>query len=240
MLRCSGDIFKRLLDHDHLRQLWYNSAKDPIYVALDVYIGRFEWCAVLLTKWWLSKKITDNPRIQMKILSTFSQELRDLPSWNLVLVDNVLMSCVFVYKKIWLLVLIHSFISFFLFFQLANIENLHQQNCFNISEGYGWGVCELVLTVCYIWNGNCNGFLWVVQHLRYSYYTPGIYAEGYIVFIFPFIRLFIRLFVRSFVCSFVCSYFGPIRGITSKFYVQATWAEYISPTTHQKAFIFGP
>ena len=53
-------------------------------------------------------------------------------------------------------------------------------------------------------------------------------------------RLSVRMFIRSFVCSFVRSYFRPVCGITSKFYVQATWAEYISPTTHQKAFIFGP
>ena len=29
-------------------------------------------------------------------------------------------------------------------------------------------------------------------------YTPGIYAEGYIVFVFPFVRLYVRLFVRSY------------------------------------------
>ena len=34
--------------------------------------------------------------------------------------------------------------------------------------------------------------------LKYSY-TPGIYAEGYIVFVFR----FIRSYVRSFICSFV-------------------------------------
>ena len=34
------------------------------------------------------------------------------------------------------------------------------------------------------------------------YYTPGIYAEGYIVFVFPFVCSFVRLFV-SFVRSFV-------------------------------------
>ena len=45
---------------------------------------------------------------------------------------------------------------------------------------------------------------------------------------------------HSSVGMFVRSYFHPVRGITSKFYVQATRAEYISPTTHQKAFIFGP
>ena len=64
------------------------------------------------------------------------------------------------------------------------------------------------------------------------FYTPGIYVEGYIVFVFPFVCLIVRLFIRS--------YFRPVRGITSKFYVQATRVEYISPTTHQKVFIFGP
>ena len=35
------------------------------------------------------------------------------------------------------------------------------------------------------------------------HYTPGIYADGYIVFAFPFVRSYVRLFVRSFVSSFV-------------------------------------
>ena len=34
-------------------------------------------------------------------------------------------------------------------------------------------------------------------------YTPGIYAEGYIVFAFPFVRSLVPLFVRSFVRSLV-------------------------------------
>ena len=38
-----------------------------------------------------------------------------------------------------------------------------------------------------------SGILW------FCHYTPGIYAEGYIVFIFP----FVRTYVRSFICSFV-------------------------------------
>ena len=77
-------------------------------------------------------------------------------------------------------------------------------------------------------------FFHCILKLRFMsfYYTPGIYAEGYIVFVFP--------FVLSFICLFVRSYFRPVRGITSEFYVQATRVEYISPTTHQKAFIFGP
>ena len=32
-------IFKRLLNHNHQRQQWGNSAQDPIYVALDDYVG---------------------------------------------------------------------------------------------------------------------------------------------------------------------------------------------------------
>ena len=53
-------------------------------------------------------------------------------------------------------------------------------------------------------------------------------------------RLSVRPFVCSFVRSFVRPYFRPVRGITSKLYVQATRVEHISPTTNQKAFIFGP
>ena len=34
-------------------------------------------------------------------------------------------------------------------------------------------------------------------------YTPGIYADGYIVFAFPFVRSYVRSFVRKFVSSFV-------------------------------------
>ena len=36
-----------------------------------------------------------------------------------------------------------------------------------------------------------------------SNYTPGIYADGYIVFAFPFVRSSVRMFVSSFVRSFV-------------------------------------
>ena len=39
----------------------------------------------------------------------------------------------------------------------------------------------------------------------YRYYTPGIYADGYIVFAFPFVRSSVRMFVSSFVRSFVRS-----------------------------------
>ena len=76
-----------------------------------------------------------------------------------------------------------------------------------------------------------------------SNYTPGIYAEGYIVFVFPFVRSYVRMFVRSFVRSFVCSFvrtsFRRVE-FASKFCVKVSQVVYISATTHQKAFIFGP
>ena len=64
-----------------------------------------------------------------------------------------------------------------------------------------------------------------------NHYTPGIYAEGYIVFVFPFVRSYVRLFVRT---SFRHVEFA------SKFCVKVSQVVYISATTHQKAFIFGP
>ena len=63
-------------------------------------------------------------------------------------------------------------------------------------------------------------------------YTPGIYADGYIVFAFPLVRSSVRMFVSSFVRSFV--------EFASKFCVKVSQVVYISATTHQKAFIFGP
>ena len=67
------------------------------------------------------------------------------------------------------------------------------------------------------------------------YYTPGIYADGYIVFVFPFVRLYVRLFVRSFVRNSVT-----FVEFASKFCVKVSQVVYISATTFQKAFIFGP
>ena len=79
-----------------------------------------------------------------------------------------------------------------------------------------------------MWQGSCcpskvSGFIRALQFLtpckiiEYQYlclqeciymfceicYTPGIYAEGYIVFVFS--------FVCSFICSFVCSFVLPSR-----------------------------
>ena len=92
-----------------------------------------------------------------------------------------------------------------------------------------------VTVTCISWS---SGFALCLKDCLMAeyHYTPGIYAEGYIVFVFPFVYLFISLFV----CSFVRSYFRPVCGITLKFYVKVSQVEYISPTTHQKAFIFGP
>ena len=44
-----------------------------------------------------------------------------------------------------------------------------------------------------------NGINQEKKRIVYTDYTPGIYADGYIVFVFPFIRLYVLLFVRSFV-----------------------------------------
>ena len=60
-----------------------------------------------------------------------------------------------------------------------------------------------------------------------SFYTPGIYADGYIVFVFPFVRSYVRTSV-----TFV--------EFASKFCVKVSQVVYISATTYQKAFIFGP
>ena len=68
-----------------------------------------------------------------------------------------------------------------------------------------------------------------------AHYTPGIYAEGYIVFVFPFVRSYVRMFVRS----FVRTSFRHVE-CASKFCVKVSQVVYISATTHQKAFIFGP
>ena len=38
-----------------------------------------------------------------------------------------------------------------------------------------------------------------------NHYTPGIYADGYIVFAFPFVRSSVRMFVSSLVRLFVSS-----------------------------------
>ena len=40
----------------------------------------------------------------------------------------------------------------------------------------------------------------------YGFLYPRIYAEGFIVFVFPFIRSYVHSFIRSSICSFVHSF----------------------------------
>ena len=42
-------------------------------------------------------------------------------------------------------------------------------------------------------------FVQVVSGVLFHYYTPGIYAGGYIVFVFPFVSSSVRMFVSSFI-----------------------------------------
>ena len=68
---------------------------------------------------------------------------------------------------------------------------------------------------------------------------------GYIVFALTFVRSFVRMFVRSLVRSFVRVFVRLLLSVTfveftSKFLVKVSLSEYISLTTHQKAFIFEP
>ena len=51
----------------------------------------------------------------------------------------------------------------------------------------------------------CSITVTVSGFVKLDYYTPGIYADGYIVFAFPFVRSSVRMFVSSFVRSFVSS-----------------------------------
>ena len=82
-------------------------------------------------------------------------------------------------------------------------------------------------------------------YLLQSFYTPGIYAAGYIAFALTFVRSYVHSFVRSFVRSFICVFVRSLLSLTfveftSKFLVKVSLSEYISLTTHQKAFIFEP
>ena len=50
------------------------------------------------------------------------------------------------------------------------------------------------------------------REYRTAHYTPGIYAKGYIVFIFPFVHSLVHSFVRSFVLpSHSWNYFKVLR-----------------------------
>ena len=76
-------------------------------------------------------------------------------------------------------------------------------------------------------------------------YTLGCNKKVPIVYLYP--RHLCRgvysfcLSLRPFVCSFVCSLLSVTFIVfTSKFVVKVSLSEYISLTTHQKAFIFEP
>ena len=88
----------------------------------------------------------------------------------------------------------------------------------------------------------CSLYCWTnkigpLNSLSLLHYTPGIYAAGYIVFALTFVRSSVRMFVRSFVRSLLSVTFVEF---TTKFLVKVSLSEYISLTTHQKAFIFEP
>ena len=75
------------------------------------------------------------------------------------------------------------------------------------------------------------------EHLLYPrHLCRGVYSFRLSV------RPFVCLYVRSFVCSFVLpSVAWNLRqSFASKFCVKVSQVVYISATTHQKAFIFGP
>ena len=58
-------------------------------------------------------------------------------------------------------------------------------------------------------------------------YTPGIYADGYIVFAFPFVHSSVRMFVRSFVRTSVT-----FVEFASKFCVKVSEVVHITATYH--------
>ena len=61
-----------------------------------------------------------------------------------------------------------------------------------------------------------NSNVWATPVCK-AFYTPGIYAEGYIVFVFLLVRSSVRMFVRSFVCSFVRTIVELLQSFTLKF-----------------------
>ena len=87
---------------------------------------------------------------------------------------------------------------------------------------------------CYRRRSSASGYTSSIKGKDTSlidFYTPGIYADEYIVFAFAFVRSYVRKFVRNSV-TFV--------EFASKFCVKVSQVVYISATTYQKAFIFGP
>ena len=65
-----------------------------------------------------------------------------------------------------------------------------------------------------------HSHLLLLVTIQFDVYTPGIYADGYIVFAFPFIRSYVRSLVRSL--------FRNVRGIYVKVFVKVSLVVYIS------------
>ena len=65
------------------------------------------------------------------------------------------------------------------------------------------------------------------------YLYPRHLCQGFIVFVFPLVHTYVRSYYRG-VPSVALVEFR------AKFYVKVSQVLYISPITHQKAFIFGP
>ena len=78
----------------------------------------------------------------------------------------------------------------------------------------------------------------------YAFLYPRHLCRGVYSFrldVCPFVRSYVRSLVRSFVRVFVRSLLSvTFVEFTSKFLVKVSLSEYISLTTHQKAFIFEP
>ena len=79
-------------------------------------------------------------------------------------------------------------------------------------------------------SGGLIGVLLYPRHL-----CRGVYS--FRLDVCPFVRSYVRSFVRVFVRSLLSVTFVEF---TSKFLVKVSLSEYISLTTHQKAFIFEP
>ena len=77
-----------------------------------------------------------------------------------------------------------------------------------------------------------------LTYLTLPFLYPRHLCRGVYSFRFS-VRMFVRSFVRLFVRSFVRTSFRRVE-FASKFCVKVSQVVYISATTHQKAFIFGP
>ena len=70
-----------------------------------------------------------------------------------------------------------------------------------------------------------------------AHYTPGIYAEGYIVFVFPFVRSYVRSFVRLFVRSFVRTSVPFVELLQSFTFKQLEWSISHQPLIRKHSYL---